>query len=225
MHISDGFLSGSVSLATGALSVAVVGLALARAGRSLDDKKIPLLGVTAAFVFAAQMLNFPVIPGASGHFMGAALTAILLGPLNACLIMAIVLLIQCLLFADGGLTALGANILNMGIIGGLASYGIFTAARTLLARFNKGFFIAAGLAAWCSIVVSASACALELALSGTVPLRVALPAMAGIHALIGIGEALITCTVLGAIVSVRPDLVPGVKTLKPNPASPNLASS
>lgn len=125
MHIPDGFVSGPVNLAGYAVSAAVVGTALARARKSPQENLPPLLGVTSAFVFAAQMLNFPVAMGTSGHFLGAMLAGVLLGPLNACLVMALVLVIQCLLFADGGLTALGTNIFNMGIVGGIGAYGVF----------------------------------------------------------------------------------------------------
>jgi cobalt/nickel transport system permease protein len=198
---------GAVSAAGAAVSAAACGVALARARRTLGERQVPLLGVTAAFVFAAQMLNFPIAACTSGHFLGAALAAILLGPLNAVLVMAVVLVIQCLLFGDGGVMALGCNIFNMGVVGPIAGYGVF---RTLLAVVgnNRRFLpAAAAVAAWFSVVLAAAACAGELALAGTLPLGLGLPAMAGVHALIGGGEAIITAAAVSLILAVRPDLL------------------
>jgi len=207
MHIPDGFVSGGVNAATGAAALGVCALALARANRTLGEKQVPLLGVTSAFIFAAQMLNFPVACGTSGHFLGALLAAILLGPLNACLVITVVLVIQCLGFADGGVTALGSNIVNMGIAGGLASYYVFRFLQALLPRTRAGLLVAAAVAAWLSVVLAALCCAVELGLSGTVPLNAAIAGMGGVHALVGIGEAIITVTVASAVLSVRPDLI------------------
>jgi cobalt/nickel transport system permease protein len=207
MHIPDGFVSGSVNAAGYAVSGCVVGLALARANKSLEDHQVPLLGVTAAFVFAAQMVNFPVAAGTSGHFLGALLAAVLLGPLNACLVMAVVLAMQCLLFADGGLTALGVNVFNMGVVGGVLAYLVFAAIRRVLPKTTWWFMFSAGIAAWFSVVAGSAACAVELAVSGTVPVWIALPAMAGVHALIGIGEAIVTIGTLSVVLASRPDLV------------------
>jgi cobalt/nickel transport system permease protein len=207
MHIPDGFLSAPVYLAGYAVSGAVCAVAAVRANRRLGEREVPLLGMTAAFIFAAQMLNFPVAGGTSGHFLGATLAAVLLGPLNACLVMAIVLLIQCLGFADGGLTALGANLFNMGIIGAVGGWLLFRALQAVLPRSRWGFLAAAAAASWTAVVVAAVFCAFELDWSGTSPLRAALPAMAGVHALIGIGEAVITAAVLSSVLAVRPDLV------------------
>jgi cobalt/nickel transport system permease protein len=207
MHIPDGFVSGPVNAAGYLVSAGVAGLALARANKSLEDHQVPLLGVTAAFVFAAQMVNFPVAAGTSGHFLGALLAAVLLGPLNACLVMAVVLTIQCLLFADGGLTALGVNVFNMGIVGGGLAYMVFAAIRRVLPKTSWCFLFSAGVAAWISVVAGSAACAIELAVSGTVPMWIALPAMAGVHALIGIGEVIVTIGTLSAVLASRPDLV------------------
>jgi len=208
MHIPDGFVSNSIAVATYAVSTGAVALALQRAKRNLDERQVPLLGVTAAFIFAAQMLNFPVAGGTSGHFLGALLAAILLGPLNAILIMALVLLIQCLVFADGGLTALGVNVFNMGVLAGGAGYFIFRGLNFLLPKNRAGFLAAAGVAAWLSVELAASACAMELALSGVSPLKLVFPAMALVHALIGIGEAVITAAVLSVVLAARRDLIP-----------------
>jgi cobalt/nickel transport system permease protein len=175
--------------------------------QNFGEKEVPLMGVTAAFIFAAQMLNFPVAGGTSGHFLGAVFSSVLLGPWASLIIMAIVLIVQCFGFADGGLTALESNIFNMGIIGALAGYGFFSIFYTLFRKSRKGFFVALAVSSWLSIVTGASAAAIELAISGTSPLKIALPAMAGIHAIIGIGEAIITTTAVSLILKTRPDLV------------------
>ena len=210
MHVPDGFVSGSLNLIAGAASAAVVGVCAWRASREAQRRPatVPLLATTAAFVFAAQMLNFPIGGGTSGHFLGAAAATALLGPSSACLVMTIVLAIQCLGFADGGLTALGTNVLNMGVIGCFGSYVIMRGMRFLLPGGRGGFLSAVAVASWASIVLAAAACALELALSGTSPLGLVLLAMVGTHAIIGIGEALITVAVLSAVMAARPDVLP-----------------
>ena len=210
MHIPDGFISGPINLAGGLAAATAVGVSAWRASREVEGRPhmVPLLATTGGFVFAAQMLNFPVGGGTSGHFMGAAVVAALLGPWSACLVMSLVLVIQCLGFADGGLTALGTNIFNMGILGGFGSYLVMRASRAVLPAGRGGYMAAVALASWVSIVVGASACALELAFSGTSPFGLVLPAMAGTHAVIGIGEALITIAVLSAVIAARPDLLP-----------------
>lgn len=169
---------------------------------------VPLMGIMSAFIFAAQMINFPVLGGTSGHLFGGVLAAVLLGPYAAAVVLTCVLIFQCLVFQDGGLLALGANILNMAIVGTLGGYFIFSILNKIISG-KKGFVIGAAIAAWCSVVLAASLCALELSISGISPLRVVLPAMAGIHALIGIGEAIITVAVLSFISKVRPDLIYG----------------
>jgi cobalt/nickel transport system permease protein len=165
-----------------------------------------LLGLAAAFVFAAQMLNFPVAGGTSGHLVGSALIAVLLGPGAAVLVLAAVLIVQCFVFADGGLLALGANIFNMGVVGGIAGYVIYRGVR----RFSggtRGVVMAAAFAAWCATVLAAIMCAGELALSGTVAWSVVFPAMVNVHILIGLGEALITGLVVITIHRTRPELI------------------
>jgi len=206
MHIPDGFLDAKTWVSLGIVSAGVVGLAIRKSNKKIGEKHVPLMGITAAFIFAAQMLNFPVVGGTSGHFMGGVLAAILLGPLAGILIMTIVLIVQCLVFQDGGLTALGANIFNMGLIGTIIGYYLYMGITRIIGD-NRGRFINIFVAGWLSIVLAASACAVELAVSGTVPLGVALPAMAGIHALIGIVEGIITAVVLGFVFKVRPDLL------------------
>ena len=206
MHIPDGFLDTKTAIATGALAAAGLGLALRQARLHLPPRRVPLLGLAAAFVFAAQMINFPVAGGTSGHMVGAVLVAVLLGPSAAVIVLSSVLIVQCLMFADGGISALGANIFNMGILGGVGGWAIYYA----VSRVVKGLFgriLAATFAAWCSTVLAAVACAGELAVSHTVGWSVGLPAMASVHVLIGVGEALITGLVLGAIARTRPELV------------------
>ena len=207
MHIPDGFLSHGINAATLVISSGACAYGAKRVNRSFGEKEVPLMGVTAAFVFAAQMLNFPVAGGTSGHFLGAVFSSVLLGPWASLIIMATVLVVQCLGFADGGLTAIGSNLFNMGVIGSLGGYGIFIVLRALFQKSEKGFFIALAVSSWLSIVMGASAAAIELALSGTSPLMIALPAMAGIHAVIGIGEAVITTSAISLILKTRPDLI------------------
>ena len=207
MHIPDGFLDPGVAGATAIASAGAVGYALRRADRELDDERVPLLGVTAAFIFAVQMLNFPVAGGTSGHLLGAGLAAILLGPWLACLVMAVVLTTQALVFADGGISALGANVLNMGVIGALMVGYLMVWARHLIPRTRAGFLAVVAGGAWLAVMAGAAATALELSLSGTVPLGTVLPAMLGVHAAIGVGEAVITVAAVGAVLATRPDLV------------------
>ena len=216
MHIPDGFLSPEVAAATGVVAAGTVLVALRRADEVLDERRVPLLGVTAAFVFAAQMLNFPVAGGTSGHFLGAALAAILLGPWLACLVLSVVLIVQAFLFADGGVTALGANILNMGVIGAMGAALVIALAARTLPRTRAAFLGAAAVAAWLAVMAGAAATATELAASGTVPLGTVLPAMLGVHVVIGVGEAVITVAAVSAVLASRPDLVAGgVPSLSP----------
>lgn len=207
MHIPDGFLDAKTLITTAVVSAGAVGYGIKRANEKLGERQVPLMGVTAAFIFAAQMLNFPVAGGTSGHFLGAVLAAVLLGPWAACLIMAVVLVVQCLGFADGGLTALGANVFNMGVVGGILCYYIFVVLKKALPRTRSSFLSAVAVTSWFSVVLASAVCAIELAVSGTSPLGVALPAMVGVHALIGIGEAIITTVVVAVVLSTRPALV------------------
>jgi cobalt/nickel transport system permease protein len=207
MHIPDGFLAPEVAAACAVPAIGAVGYGLRRASRELDERRVPLLGVTAAFVFAAQMLNFPVAGGTSGHFLGAALAAILLGPWLAGLVLAVVLAVQSFVFADGGVTALGANILNMGVIGALVVGCLMVGAQRVLPQRRGAFLAVAGVGAWLAVMAGATATAVELAISGTVPLGTVLPAMLGVHTVIGIGEAVITVAAVSAVMSTRPDVV------------------
>lgn len=210
MHIPDGFVCASVNIGTGILAALAVGYGLRRVAADIRSypARLPLVATTAAFIFAAQMLNFPIGGGTSGHFLGAATAAALLGPWAACVVMALVLVIQAFGFADGGLTALGSNVFNMGVIGGLGGYLLLRFFRLLLPQRRDSFIIAASAASWFSVVFASSACAFELSSSGTSPLVVALPAMAGVHAVIGIGEAFICAAALTTVALARPDLLP-----------------
>ncbi len=207
MHIPDGFLNITTLITTGAISAGAVAIGVRVSGKTLKDKQVPLMGVTAAFIFAAQMLNFPIAGGTSGHFMGAALAAILLGPWAGVLIMSCVLIAQCLIFQDGGLLALGANILNMGIMGSFGSFAIYKLLTGLMGESRRSKLIAGFSGAWASIVLASAACAFELGFSGASPFQVILPSMVGIHALIGIVEGLVTAAVLSAVMATRADLL------------------
>jgi cobalt/nickel transport system permease protein len=210
MHIPDGFLDAKTLTASAVFAAAGVSAALGRARHDLPASRVPLLGMTAAFIFAAQMVNFPVLGGTSGHLIGSVLAAILLGPSGAIVALTAVLFVQAFLFADGGLLALGANVLNMAVVAPLSGYAVYW----LLARWlggRKGQLFAAGFAAWISVVVAATMCSGELAWSGAVPWRTVFPAMAGMHAVIGVGEGLITMLVLAAIMRAKPELIGGDK--------------
>jgi cobalt/nickel transport system permease protein len=210
LHIPDGFLDPKVWGTLYGVSGGTTALALYKVKDRLNDVKIPLLGITAAFIFAAQMLNFPVAGGTSGHFVGALLACLLLGPWEGMLTIVVVLGVQCFFFGDGGLTALGANIFNMAIVAGLFSYVLLKITEKPLSRVvseKTALLSATAVFSWLGVVMASAACAIELAISGTVPFHVAFPAMVGVHGLIGIGEALITVVVLVVVLQTRPDLV------------------
>ncbi len=204
MHIPDGFLSLPLALTLWVVSAAFLGLALRRSHRDLGERQVPLMGIMAAFIFAAQMINFPIPGGTSGHLLGGVLAAVLLGPWEGILTMATVIIVQGLLFQDGGLLAMGANLFNMGILTTLIGASLY---RLTTPRRPTLRLALIGAAAWLSVVGAALATALELWLSGTVALAVVVPAMVGVHAVIGLGEALITVGVLSFVQRVRPDLL------------------
>lgn len=214
MHIPDGFLSVPISLILWLISLVVIAFALKRVGHELGERQVPLMGVLAAAIFAGQMLNFAVAGGTSGHLMGAAIATILLGPWAAVLVLTTVVGVQALIFQDGGLLALGANIFNMGLIGVAVSYFVYQTIRKISGGRTWGIFAGGFLAAWFSIVIASLAAALQLALSGTSPANIAIPAMGGIHALIGIGEGLITLGALAFIYATRRDLLTAVQVQK-----------
>jgi cobalt/nickel transport system permease protein len=204
MHIPDGFLSLLIALFCWGAAIVLVAIAIRRTRDELGERQVPLMGVMAAFIFAAQMINFPVAGGTSGHLLGGALAAITLGPWAGMLVMASVIGVQGLLFQDGGLVVMGANILNMGLLTVLIGYGLY---RGVAGQSRGVRLTVAGVAAWLSVMAAALATSLELWLSGTSALRIVIPAMLGIHAFIGIGEALITVAALAFIMRTRPDLL------------------
>lgn len=206
LHIPDGFLTVVISLIFWALTVASVSLAVSKTNKALGEKQVPLMGIMAAFVFAAQMLNFPIAGGTTGHFLGGALAAIVLGPWAAILVMTAVIALQALLFQDGGLLVMGANIFNMGVLTAMVGFGLY---RSVINANKTTRLAVAGAAAWLSIMASALLTALQLWLSGTSSLQLVIPAMLGVHALIGIGEAIITVAALAFILQARPDLLDG----------------
>jgi len=206
MHIPDGFLDTKVWTSMSIITGGTVGYAVKQVNKKLGERQIPLMGVMGAFIFAAQMINFPVAYGTSGHLLGSVLAAILLGPWSAILVTTANFIIQCLLFQDGGLTALGANVFNMGILGCLVGYGIYQVIRKIIGG-DQGILIGAATSAWCSVMLAALGTSLSLVLAGTVPFNLVLPPMLGIHALVGIGEALITTVAVQYILKVRPDII------------------
>ena len=215
MHVPDGFLDAPTSIATGVVAAAGVAVALRGARRELDDRTAPMAGLVAAFVFAAQMINFPVGAGTSGHLLGGALAAVLVGPFTAALCLAVVLLVQALLFADGGITALGTNVTLFSVVAVGAGWLVFRGLQAVLPKRLTLVPVLAGVAAFVSVPVTAAAFVLLFALGGQapVPLDSVLTAMLGWHVLIGLGEAMITALVVSSVVAARPDLVRGARPL------------
>lgn len=215
MHVPDGFLSAPVSVATGVIAVGGVALAIRGARTELDDKTAPMAGLVAAFIFAVQMVNFPVGAGTSGHLMGGVLAAVLVGPYTGLLCMSVVLIVQGLLFADGGITALGTNIVLMGMVTVVAGWAITRGLTAVLPKSKGGFLGAVGAGAFLSVPLAALLFVGLYAVGGAVDLSLGAVAgaMLGVHLLIGIGEALITLAVVGAVIAARPDLVYGARHL------------
>ncbi|MFB7258971.1 energy-coupling factor ABC transporter permease [Streptomyces nojiriensis] len=215
MHVPDGFINAPVSVAAGVVAAAAVAVSLRGARRELDERTAPLAGLVAAFIFAVQMLNFPVAAGTSGHLLGGALAAILVGPYTGVLCVSVVLLMQGILFADGGLTALGVNVTVMGVVTVVVAYAIFRGLLGLLPPTRRSVTAAAFTGALLSVPAAAAAFTLVYAVGGTtdVPIGKVFTAMVGVHVLIGIGEAAITAATVGAVIAVRPDLVHGARGL------------
>ena len=215
MHIPDGFIGPGTSAVTGIAAVGALAACVRKAGVDLDEKRAPLAGLAAAFIFAAQMLNFPVAAGTSGHLMGGVLAAVLVGPWAGALCVSVVLIVQALMFADGGLTALGLNIMNMAVIGSLAGYAVFAAVRGVLPRNRKSVVLAAGLAAGLAPNLAALGFMVQYAFGGNeaASFGTVLAAMLGVHTLIGIGEGIITAMAVSSVLAVRPDLVHGAAHL------------
>jgi cobalt/nickel transport system permease protein len=217
LHAPDGFLKPSVAAVAAVAAGAVLAMALRASSRELGDRQIPLAGVSAAFIFAAQMFNFPVASGTTGHLLGGALAAILLGPWVGSLVVAVVVVVQALMFADGGLTALGYNTLNMAIVPAFGGWALFRLFRRLLPNDSSGVVGASGLAAGASVVLAAVSFSLQwlFGASAPVPFDTVFGAMVGVHTLIGIGEGVITGLVVAAVLASRPDLVVGAADLAP----------
>ncbi|MEV8545340.1 energy-coupling factor ABC transporter permease [Streptomyces sp. NPDC051572] len=216
MHVPDGFIDAPVSAATGVVAAAAIAVSLRGAGRELDERTAPLAGLVAAFIFAVQMLNFPVAAGTSGHLLGGALAAILVGPYTGVLCVSVVLLMQGILFADGGLTALGVNITDMAITTTVVAYAVFRGLVKVLPRTRRSITAASFTAALFSVPAAALVFTLLYSLGGTtdVSLGKVATAMIGVHVLIGVGEAAITALTVGAVIAVRPDLVHGARGLE-----------
>jgi cobalt/nickel transport system permease protein len=207
MHIPDGFLNLPIIIMTWIAAIVLLAMSLKRVEAAYQERTVPLMGVCAAFIFAAQMINFPIPGGTSGHLLGGTLAGILLGPWAGSLVMSVVFIVQGFIFQDGGITVMGANIFNMGLIGTFGGYYLFRSIRNLIGRQQlRGLVVGSAIAAWVSVMLAAACCAFELAFSGTVPLPVALAAILGWHMFIGMGEALITVATVTFIARTRPDL-------------------
>ncbi|MFN8079742.1 MAG: energy-coupling factor ABC transporter permease [Kineosporiaceae bacterium] len=232
MHVPDGFIDVPTSLVAGGIAAAGIAVSLRGARRELDDRTAPLAGLVAAFIFGAQMINFPVAAGTSGHLLGGVLAAVLVGPYTGALCLAVVLLVQGLFFADGGLTALGVNVTDMSIVGVGVGYLLFIALIRLLPATRTALLTAAGIAAFVSVPVAALSFTgfYAIGATSTVPVGTVLAAMVGIHLLIGLGEAAITVALIGSVLATRPDLVRGARHLRRTldlrlGSSPSLAPS
>jgi cobalt/nickel transport system permease protein len=215
MHASDGILTAGTAVTTGVISAGAVGAALRQSRHTLRDAQVPLAGLTGAYVFAAQMVNFPVAAGTTGHLLGGALAAVLLGPATGMLVVTVVVVVQALLFADGGLTALGYNVLNMAVVTSLGGWAVFRGVRRLAPPTRTGIAAAAGVAAFASVVLSAMAFSVEwlFGASAPVPFDRVFGAMVGVHGLIGLGEGIITGLTVSAVLAARADLVAGADGL------------
>ncbi|MFE1885458.1 energy-coupling factor ABC transporter permease [Streptomyces diastatochromogenes] len=216
MHVPDGFIDAPTSAVTGVVAAGALAVSLRGARRELDERTAPLAGLVAAFIFAVQMLNFPVAAGTSGHLLGGALAAILVGPYTGVLCVSVVLLMQGVLFADGGLTALGVNITDMAIVTTVVSYAVFRGLLAVLPRKRRSVTVASFVAALVSVPVAAVAFTLMYAIGGTTDVSIGkvATAMVGVHVLIGTGEAVITALTVSAVIAVRPDLVHGARGLQ-----------
>ncbi|MFJ8146920.1 energy-coupling factor ABC transporter permease [Streptomyces sp. NPDC096048] len=215
MHVPDGFINAPTSAVTGVVAAGAIAVSLRGARRELDERTAPLAGLVAAFIFAVQMLNFPVAAGTSGHLLGGALAAILVGPCTGVLCVSVVLLMQGILFADGGLTALGVNITDMAIVTTVVAYALFRGLVKVLPRTRRSVTVASFVAALVSVPAAALAFTFLYWIGGTTDVAIGkvATAMIGVHVLIGIGEAAITALTVGAVIAVRPDLVYGARGL------------
>ncbi len=217
MHVPDGFLDAPTSVVTGVLAAGGVAVALRKARTELDDRTAPMAGLVAAFIFAGQMINFPVGAGTSGHLLGGALAAVLVGPWTGALCISVVLLVQALFMADGGVTALGTNITLMAVVGCFVGYAVFRLVAAILPKRMASIAPAAAVGAFASVPAAAAVFTLLFAIGGTAPVEIGdvLIAMLSAHTVIGIGEAVVTGLVVTSVIAVRPDLVHGARALVP----------
>jgi cobalt/nickel transport system permease protein len=217
VHIPDGFINGSVSVGAGVVAVGALSVCVRKTAAVMEEKQAPMAGLVAAFIFAVQMLNFPVASGTSGHLLGGVLAAVLVGPWAGAVCVSVVLLVQALLFADGGLSALGLNVVNMALVTSFGGYAVYLALRKVLPTSRAGVMVSAGVAACLGVVMASLMFTLEYALGGQggASLGAVAAAMIGTHLLIGIGEGVITALTIGAVLAVRPDLVAGAVDLVP----------
>lgn len=211
MHIPDGFIDGRTSAAAALLAVVAIGGAVRHLNATMDDSQVPVAGLAAAFVFAAQMLNFPVAAGTSGHLLGGALAAVLVGPAAGALCVSVVLVVQALVFADGGLSALGLNVMNMAVVGAFGGFAVFAVVRAVLPRTRASVVAAAGIGAFVAPILASMAFTVEYAIGGNdvASVTAVAGAMIGVHTLIGIGEGFVTAMTVSAVLASRPDLVAG----------------
>lgn len=218
VHIPDGFIDLPTSAGYGVVAAAGLAVCVRKTADQLDEKQVPLAGLVAAFIFAVQMLNFPVAGGTSGHLLGGVLAAVLVGPYLGALCVSVVLLVQALLFADGGLSALGLNVTNMALVTAFGGYAAFWLVRKVLPRTRPSVVAASGVAALLAVVLASLSFTLQYALGGTggAPVTTVGGAMVGVHVLIGIGEAVITALAVSAVLASRPDLVHGARDLRPD---------
>jgi cobalt/nickel transport system permease protein len=217
VHIPDGFINTGVSVGAGVAAVGALSVCVRKTAEVMEEKQAPMAGLVAAFIFAVQMLNFPVASGTSGHLLGGVLAAVLVGPWAGAVCVAVVLLVQALLFADGGLSALGLNIVNMALVTAFGGYAVYAGGRKILPKSRMGVMVASGVSACLGVVLAAAAFTLEYALGGQggASTGTVATAMMGTHLLIGVGEGLITALTIGAVIAVRPDLVWGATDLVP----------
>jgi cobalt/nickel transport system permease protein len=217
MHIPDGFINAGTSAGAAVAAAGGIAVCLRKAAETLKERQVALAGLVSAFLFALQMLNFPVASGTSGHVIGGVLAAVLVGPWVGALCVSVVLIMQCLLFADGGLSALGLNIVNMALVATLGGWVVFKGIRTLLPATTSSVVVASGIAAFASMLLASVAFALEYALGGAggVAVDTVATAMTGTHALIGVGEGIITAFTIGVVLAARPDIVEGAADLRP----------
>jgi len=225
MHIPDGFINAPTSLVAAVVAAGLIVVSVKKAATTLDDRQVPLAGLVAAFIFAMQMLNFPVAGGTSGHLLGGCLAAVLVGPWVGSLAMAVVFVVQALVFADGGLTALGLNIIAMGYATCFGGYGIFLLIRKILPATRGAVPAASAAGAWFGVVLASAVFVAYYAIggSGDAPIGTVWVAMIGLHLLIGVGEAVITGLTVGTVLATRPDLVHGARDLRPTLAT-NIAA-